>query len=155
MFRHIFAISPPPALCLPPPASHILLWAVVDMKHELAQVKKSCSLNLASCYLKTQQHDLVVEESSAVLQSERRVRGRERQSDRDRDRDRDRETERELHRKWRVRMRQTQTDTDRQRRSDRKTERQREREGERESSAVLQRKRRPCSTLTNALLLGS
>ena len=31
------------------------------------QVKKSCSLNLASCYLKTQQHDLVVEECGSVL----------------------------------------------------------------------------------------
>lgn len=31
------------------------------------QVKKSCSLNLASCYLKTQQHDLVIEECGSVL----------------------------------------------------------------------------------------
>ena len=31
------------------------------------QVKKSCSLNLASCYLKTEQHGLVVEECGSVL----------------------------------------------------------------------------------------
>ena len=32
------------------------------------QVKMSCCLNLASCYLKTGQHDLVVEECSNVIQ---------------------------------------------------------------------------------------
>ena len=31
------------------------------------QVRKLCSLNLASCYLKMQQHDLVVKECASVL----------------------------------------------------------------------------------------
>ena len=34
------------------------------------QVKKSCSLNLASCYLKTGQHDLVVEECGLVIRDD-------------------------------------------------------------------------------------
>jgi len=35
-----------------------------------AQVKRSCCLNLASCYLKTSQHDLVVEECGSVIYME-------------------------------------------------------------------------------------
>ena len=35
------------------------------------QVKKSCCLNLASCYLKTGQHELVIEECGEVMHAER------------------------------------------------------------------------------------